>query len=479
MNRLTRLVALGILIGSCSGLGITDPDSGSYTCTPYAPDTIITRWPDSLTLVLGSADEVRVERGIEDGCSYLSLPFASLTIGTRDSSVATTAWVDRTGATVLPENSGRSWVVLEAPGLADSIPVSVPDTFALGNVSALAAGGLQSCAVEDTGQVYCWGADIPELLGRNAFASVGTCYGTPCSPMPVPIGIEADEVYLGQGLACFLDAAGTSCWRWGELESLTSFDLVSITIGPNHRCGLNGVGDAYCWGLNDVGQLGTGLVGRDERSPTPIRSSLEWASLHAAETSTCGVTVAGHLYCWGLLPENVAGAETCELPAGKSSDPVFAPCADEPLRIPVGDGPSSDTLLTQVAGPCVLTTAGGVLCAPEGSTRFERVAEAGSFVVIRAGVRHHCGLTAEGSARCWGINDQGQLGTGTRSQSLLPVTVAGAHTFTDIALGSGHSCGLTDAQEVWCWGENYTGQAGGSILETPLVPTKVRGQGSP
>jgi len=47
----------------------------------------------------------------------------------------------------------------------------------------------------------------------------------------------------------------------------------------------------------------------------------------------------------------------------------------------------------------------------------------GAVSVATSGT-HACALLEDGSVKCWGNNDYGQLGDGTRTSSLIPVTVA-------------------------------------------------------
>ena len=71
---------------------------------------------------------------------------------------------------------------------------------------------------------------------------------------------------------------------------------------------------------------------------------------------------------------------------------------------------------------------------------------------LAAGSKHTCVLDDDSRAHCWGLNDQGQLGTGDRIASARPLTVANDHRFIEIvAYGSG-TCGLTFGGEVYCWG---------------------------
>jgi alpha-tubulin suppressor-like RCC1 family protein len=46
------------------------------------------------------------------------------------------------------------------------------------------------------------------------------------------------------------------------------------------------------------------------------------------------------------------------------------------------------------------------------------------FQSIGAGELSSCGVTTDGVAYCWGGNEYGQLGTGNRTASTVPVRVA-------------------------------------------------------
>lgn len=66
---------------------------------------------------------------------------------------------------------------------------------------------------------------------------------------------------------------------------------------------------------------------------------------------------------------------------------------------------------------------------------------------------------SDASSECWGNNNRGQIGDGTRVKSLTPATVVGASGMSAIALGSDHTCALTGGG-VKCWGSNWSGQLG-------------------
>jgi alpha-tubulin suppressor-like RCC1 family protein/subtilisin family serine protease len=99
----------------------------------------------------------------------------------------------------------------------------------------------------------------------------------------------------------------------------------------------------------------------------------------------------------------------------------------------------------------------------------------GAVTGIAAGQFHSCAALADGTARCWGTNNSGQLGDGTTTLRPLPVTVDGLATVTAVATGSYHSCARLADGSVECWGGNWAGQLGdGSTVPRP-TPVPVPG----
>jgi alpha-tubulin suppressor-like RCC1 family protein len=100
---------------------------------------------------------------------------------------------------------------------------------------------------------------------------------------------------------------------------------------------------------------------------------------------------------------------------------------------------------------------------------------------VSAGQAHSCAVLGNGQARCWGANNNWQLGNGTTTPSTYPVIVlnpAGSGPLTgvrQIAAGAAHTCALLTNGQVRCWGANPGGQLGNGTLSTSPLPSSVLG----
>ena len=79
---------------------------------------------------------------------------------------------------------------------------------------------------------------------------------------------------------------------------------------------------------------------------------------------------------------------------------------------------------------------------------------------VATGALHTCVALAAGQAKCFGLNDRGQLGTRSRGNTPFPTNVEGVNGATALAAGASHSCALLSDASVACWGANYYGQLG-------------------
>ncbi len=100
---------------------------------------------------------------------------------------------------------------------------------------------------------------------------------------------------------------------------------------------------------------------------------------------------------------------------------------------------------------------------------------AGPVKAIAAGGTHTVALLVDGRVQAWGNNAQGQLGDGTNTTRLKPVTINAGGTVVAIAAGTSHTLALLDTGVVKAWGANTAGQLGNgnSSMTSSNTPADV------
>ncbi len=99
---------------------------------------------------------------------------------------------------------------------------------------------------------------------------------------------------------------------------------------------------------------------------------------------------------------------------------------------------------------------------------------------IVPGYEHTCARMTNGTAKCWGKNDQGQLGDGTFIDSYTPRNVKGSSGtgvlsgIVDLVAGDYHTCALMADHTARCWGRGASGQLGDGSLTARNLPRTVR-----
>jgi serine/threonine protein kinase/alpha-tubulin suppressor-like RCC1 family protein len=105
-----------------------------------------------------------------------------------------------------------------------------------------------------------------------------------------------------------------------------------------------------------------------------------------------------------------------------------------------------------------------------------RVALDEPLATVAAGAAHTCAVSVSGSAFCWGGNTSGQLGDGTRVSRPQPARVRLPDRVTAITLGASHSCALDATGRVSCWGSNERGQLGDRTTSDRSLAVRVAGR---
>lgn len=280
---------------------------------------------------------------------------------------------------------------------------------------------------------------------------------TPHALTAIPVGAK---VAIGHGLAGFLDGSGT-LYTWGlgnpppTPKARTGGPWDQLAIGGTHGCvraqsdhhlwcfgntdlyavGTNATGILYdpvelvgpgavttydgaasggctiddlshlwCWGNDGNGNLGDGSGSAGSPTPILIDSAHAWANVTMSGRSTCAITTANALYCWGGYGYD-----------GAPSD----------LTVP--------TLLD--------------------ATRH--------WTDVHARADRTCGL-ADGNVWCWGNNPHGEVGLPgvPLDQRVAPVQVPLTTTVDELVVGATVACARATGGPWQCWGSDVDGALG-------------------
>jgi uncharacterized protein YjdB len=405
----------------------------------------------------------------------------------QDATVAAAAWLTARGL-------GTAQVVATIGGVADTASVTV-STFP--RFASVTSGDEVSCALDFSGQAYCWGryqpgwasARVPRPYGTGElFASLALGNDQRC-------GILASDNQNAGCWGVFLDPPWVLILRIiaplnGQSGSQRSYTFIEAggrsSTGFGHTCAIEVGGAAYCWGNNQEGQLGDGYQygssafsnqGADtliiDIQPVAVTGGLSFERLSPGGDHTCGLTTGGQAYCWGYNATGQLGFAAL----GGSLTPGL-----------VSGGLTFQALDAGLDHTCALALGGSAFCWGDngsgqlgstgtGATSTPTLVQGGlTFTTLSTGARHTCAITSNGKAYCWGDNHSGQLGNGTTLVSSAPVLVQGGLTFMSVSAAGDHTCGMTTLGLAYCWGENSQGQLGDDTYSDRLTPVMVVGQ---
>jgi alpha-tubulin suppressor-like RCC1 family protein len=317
-------------------------------------------------------------------------------------------------------------------------------------------GDFTTCAIVEGGSVRCWGHDKAGELGDGggadrtksvivrgvenatsiALASKFACAlgadkkvkcwgtgriandGTPKDHAKASdvAGVEGVEELVASGaIACARTAKGITCWGAdaATIGTPPTGVFTQVAAGFTHGCALDKKGTVTCWGTGDWAPPKGGFA-----KPASITGA---SYLATGDRHACVVTKDKKVQCWGM---NDAGQ--------------------------LGTKPDTELHKTPVAVPGVT-----------------------GAVKLVAGESATCALLADGSARCWGSNAEGELGLGKKSSDERPSKVASVPDIAGMCLATAHGCALTKSKSILCWGANAAGQLGDGTKEKKLEPARV------
>jgi alpha-tubulin suppressor-like RCC1 family protein len=196
---------------------------------------------------------------------------------------------------------------------------------------------------------------------------------------------------------------------------------VEIASGFEHSCVRYPDGTAQCWGQGWLGELGDDNTA-DQLTPVTVQGLSGATQIALGAGHSCVIVHNGTVMCLG---SNSYGQ--------------------------LGDG---------------TTTPSGTIVAVQGLS---------DAAQITAGWLHACACLADGRAECWGNNGYYQLGYGSTLDQYQPTPelVTGLSGTVEIAAGHQHSCALANDGTVRCWGRNDSGQLGNGTTLSSATPVTV------
>lgn len=343
-----------------------------------------------------------------------------------------------------------------APGLSTSIidnPAPAP-VAGLTDVVAIRAAEHHTCALASDATLVCWGHNERGQLGNATNASSST-------PVAVDGLTNVTKFDGGRMHTCalgdHLGTAGLWCWgrngekqhtgnapnaNFGRLGNNTTVDsnvpvavdlsvaagagqtVKALATGAYHSCIVMSDDKVWCWGKNNVGQLGNGLL---DDTMVPVQVDLTGVTIPNGATidevtcndgrrrddSTCLRLSTGAIFCWGANDNGELGDDT--------------------------------TTSRNTPSLAVIDGFGGA-----------------KPVQLATGSQARCARTDAGTVFCWGRDKAGVLGIGLSNDQgvVVPTPTRNLTGVTQLDMGHRTACAI-DAGRVFCWGTNTRGQSKG------------------
>lgn len=449
-----------------SGDGSVDASTGVYTA-PATPTVAVVRVTDNLGATDDSTVTVVADLGISPSSITLAV-FTNFTFTTTGTTSSNLTYSVAAGTGSINATTG----VYTAPSAVGSDTVEVTDdslqvasaTVTVVKPTKIVSGDNHSCALYSDGGVKCWGDNAYGQLGKGNTADLGDGaneMGGNLTFVNLGTGETATDISAGGSHTCVILADGdVKCWGYniygqlglghannigdgaGEMgDSLPVVDLgtgrtaAQIATGTFATCAILDNSDLKCWGYNGRGGLGLGNTAHRGDGAGEMGDSLPAINLGTGRTavevavsgeSTCAILDDSSLKCWG-------GNTYGQLGQGNVD------------HLGNGPGEMGDALPTVDLGT--------------GRTASK----------IRAAVHHLCAILDNGSVKCWGRNQYGQLGlghantigdgAGEMGDSLPAVSMGTGLTATELSTGYSVCVILSDTTTK-CWGRNTAGQLG-------------------
>lgn len=260
----------------------------------------------------------------------------------------------------------------------------------------------------------------------------------------------------------------------------TPYQFTKISTGYNFTCGLankNNKSSVWCWGDGRMGQLGNAQIGMGYTESAPVQV-VTTNLLHNEATTNisvadygntaCLLTNLGNVYCWG-------NGNMGQLGNGKDGNNYF-----ESIPVLVNNKNLSynekfNNINVTGAYICALSNLGNIYCwgynyygnlgndTTLNSSIPVKVSSVIKFKQLFGNNSISCAVSESNQAYCWGLNDLGQTGSNINEVKVLhpsKVLIPSNSFIEQMSINSDFGCAILKNNQTYCWGKNKKGQLG-------------------
>ena len=338
-----------------------------------------------------------------------------------------------------------------------------------GQQISVRAGG--SCTISEQKELWCWGVNEFGQLGDGSTAARKTPTKVPGLTNVTAVSISGYRTDDGRYPATACAVADGDAWCWGsnasgelgtgntdasdspvKVNGLGKVD--TIVHGYATTCAVTqGEQEVYCWGFGTSGQIGHGSKVQDEKNPTKVNGLSGVTALAGDGASFCAVAQA-KLHCWG---NNASG----QLGIGNTDDQT-SPTEVANLNdvSAVAMGYSRDDQFRVLQSTCAVAEK-KVYCwgAAWGNRKVPgEITGVSDAEQVTVDVGTVCATTTEHELYCWGNNRFGQVGNNSTERADGPVKISGVPGVFAVSTGTSSTCARGEEEGVestYCWGISW------------------------
>lgn len=245
----------------------------------------------------------------------------------------------------------------------------------------------------------------------------------------------------------------------------------------------------YSWGNNADYQMGNTTVTGSQSIPVGLNSidfgSFTWSQIGGGLLFSCGLRAdTKHIWCWGTGSAGRLGnglTTVFAYPVQLNSTGGWDTTTWKSLSVGAGHScairESDDRLF------CWGVNTNGQLGTGNTTSQLSPAAltstggwETTAWKSVSAGTAHTCAIRlSDDQLYCWGLNTFGRLGDGTTTQRTAPTALESTGgwsttTWKSVAAGGMHTCAIRSDDVILCWGDGTNGRLGSGALTQQLTP---------